>query len=75
MLFKLYWTLKGVSRSRKTHLNIVSGLDLNLALHECTGEYITFEVNSRNIFNQIDKNNNHNANVNFYDSVWGFEIY
>jgi hypothetical protein len=62
-------------RSRKTHLNIVTGLDLNLAHHECTGEYIKFEINSRNVFNQVDQNNNHNANVHFYDSAWGLEIY
>jgi hypothetical protein len=71
----LYWTLKGARRSRETHLNSALGLDLSLAHHEYTGEYIKFEVNYRNIFNQIDKNNNHNANVNFNGSVWGLEMY
>jgi hypothetical protein len=61
--------------SRRTHLNIVLSLELNLAHHEYTGEYIKFEVNYRNIFNHIDKNNNHSASVNINVSVWGLEIY
>jgi len=47
----LYWTLEGARRSRGTRLNIAPGVDLNLAHHEYTGEYIKFEVNYRNIFN------------------------
>jgi hypothetical protein len=60
---------------QKTHLNIGPGLHLNLVHQEYTEEYIKFEVIYRNIFKQIDKNNHHNAIVNFYGSVWGLEVY
>jgi hypothetical protein len=71
----LCWTLKGAWRSRETRLNIAVDLDLNMTHHEYTGEYIKFEVNHRVMFNQIDKNNNHNGNVNFNSSVWDLEMY
>jgi hypothetical protein len=71
----LYWTLKRARRSRGTRLNIAPALDLNLAHHEYTLESIKFEVNYRNIFNQTEKNNNYNANVNFNGSVWCIEMY